>query len=196
MENLDLTESIRLDTGIKFPHAIQNDISTARGDTIVAEICSEFTEYRAQAEYFKKNGLLCLVHDRDSLPIAFSLSEDQALVALTHGTHDGEGWSSFDLSPVGQIVTTFDVVQIGDVLYITAACKATRNAATHSLFYCTVDVSAERFKFENKAVAQRGDRAGKYLRPLREAFKKLMSNSHNRNRMDLDSQRFSAKGPC
>ncbi|KAK3370406.1 hypothetical protein B0H63DRAFT_564578 [Podospora didyma] len=161
MENLDLTETIRLDTGIKFPHppivdGAQIDTSVARGETIVAEICSEFTEYRAQVEYFKKNGLVRLAHDKDALPIAFSLSEDAALCALRHGTHAGEGWLSFDISPVGQIVTTFDVAQVGDLLYIAAACKATKDAATHSLFCCTVDVSEEGFHLEHEAVAQKG----------------------------------------
>ncbi|KAI5808271.1 hypothetical protein DFH27DRAFT_650780 [Peziza echinospora] len=162
MDRLDLTETVRIDTGIPFPHLPSDgqDRQQQRGETIIAEVCSEFTEYRAQVEYLKKNGLLRLVHDKDSLPIAFTISENQSLCALRHGTHDGEGWLSLDITPVDCIATTFDVMQVEDTLYITVACKTSKDAETHSLYYCTVDISSPDFKIENEAVAQKGGRKG------------------------------------
>ena len=76
MEQVDLTETIRIDTGIPFPATLTAGRQQKSNKNIIAEICSEFTEYRAQVEYFKKSGLLRLVHDADSQPIVLSLSED------------------------------------------------------------------------------------------------------------------------
>jgi hypothetical protein len=109
MDKLDLTEAIRIDTGVPFPHPRSDDqqqepSSDTRGKTIVAEICSEFTDYRAQVEYFKKNGLIRLVHDKDALPIVFSLSEDSVSHVLPNslqkqvdhsiGSMRPEAWNS------------------------------------------------------------------------------------------------------
>ncbi|KAL6705341.1 hypothetical protein ACN47E_007151 [Coniothyrium glycines] len=163
MDQLDLTETIRIDTGLPFPRRNPTDHESPErpwGKTIVAEICSEFTDYRAQVEYFQKHGLIRLVHDKDSLPIVFSLGENHTFCALRHGTHQGEGWLCVDLTPVDYIATTFDVVQVGSLLYIAVACKSSTNARTHTLFFCTVDVAAENFIFENETAAKKQDKPG------------------------------------
>jgi hypothetical protein len=79
MEADPFTPSIRIDTGIPFPHHgddLKVSFSETKGPNIIAEVCSELTDYHAQVAYFEKNGRIRLVHDNQSLPIVFTLSGD------------------------------------------------------------------------------------------------------------------------
>ncbi|KAI0402760.1 hypothetical protein F4802DRAFT_337581 [Xylaria palmicola] len=111
------------------------------GGKISVDVCSEFTTYHAQVEYFKKSGKIKLLHTKAGEPLVFALTEASELCLLQHGVYDVQGWSSADLTPVDNIATTFDVLQMGNTLHLAVSCKPKDSKSPyHELYYARIEI--------------------------------------------------------
>ena len=53
------------------------------GKKVQVQVCSELAEYRANLEYFQKNGKVKLAYDESGQPVIFSLNEEQVHLPST-----------------------------------------------------------------------------------------------------------------
>ncbi|KAJ5726254.1 uncharacterized protein N7483_007611 [Penicillium malachiteum] len=144
-----------------YPHRGEKD---SKESTIVVDVCSELTEYRAVVSYLRRSGQLRLIHDAESRPVMFTIDEDKQLCVLEHGVQACEGWSNLAITPTGASASSFDVIQSGTMVFLTVVCPSISSSGPfHDVYHCTVDLSKEGFSFTNPLEIDDDKPAGKPL---------------------------------
>lgn len=75
------TPSSRIHTNAPFPNSSPSE-KDSKEPTIVIDVCSELTEYRAAVSYMRRSGQLRLIHDAKSRPVIFTIDEDKVCCPL------------------------------------------------------------------------------------------------------------------
>ena len=112
----DFTKPLLFQTNVPAPKPIVN-YNTNKTDppssgNIQISACSELVEYAASTSVFSAGGRLESIQGFQGEPIIFAIGPRKRLNCLAHESGTSQGWNLYDISPSGDEVVAFGVLQV------------------------------------------------------------------------------------